>query len=489
MFTGILLLIIFLALAFLMYLGKIPALLALPVLAILLAFVAGVPFYLQQAGVEGSLLAKLRYAFSEAFKLSFITVVSDGVPRLQMAIFTVILGGIFGQLLKITGVGEALVRKAAELAGDNPLSLCLIMTLVVSFLFTTLSGLGSVILVANIFFPLLLSVGIPPLLTGCIFLIGFSLGGVFNIVNWALYIDVLGMQQAEVMRYAIPFGGLFLLLLIAFIVIEFKRAKLPVPLMSLLKIVGGMALIGGLLAWLKIGNVLSADTYLILKNIYKISIFTFLFLPLFGKRFFWVPMLAPFLPISLVLILNWAIIPSFLIGIIYLFITTLNLKQADAFGTGSKMVVQSAIEGIQGVTPAIAIMLGIGMVLISVNQEPVKQCLTPLLSAVLPSSPLGYVIFFTVMAPLALYRGPLNLWGMGSGLMGLIKQTALLGNVPIMAAFMATGQIQGVCDPTNTHNVWIANQLKIDLNAILTKTLPYIWVITLLGLILGVYVS
>jgi hypothetical protein len=196
----------------------------------------------------------------------------------------------------------------------------------------------------------------------------------------------------------------------------------------------------------------------------------------------WISLLVPFIPISLVLFLGWPINGAFIAGIVYLFLSTWAVQER---GTRVKLITQSILEGIQGVIPAVALMLGIGMLLIAVVQPPVQQSLRPLLMRVIPSSPLGYVLLFGLAAPLALYRGPLNLWGMGSGLMELIKSVGSLSPFAIMAAFFSTGQIQGVCDPTNTHNVWIANQLKIDVNAILKKTLPYMWGVAVLGLIWG----
>jgi len=54
-----------------------------------------------------------------------------------------------------------------------------------------------------------------------------------------------------------------------------------------------------------------------------------------------------------------------------------------------------------------------------------------------------------------------------------------------MGAFMSTGMIQGVSDPTNTHNVWIANYTNTDVQDILKRTLPYMWVLAFIGLILS----
>ena len=59
------------------------------------------------------------------------------------------------------------------------------------------------------------------------------------------------------------------------------------------------------------------------------------------------------------------------------------------------------------------------------------------------------------------------------------------GNLPpaaVMALLLSVGQVQGICDPTNTANVWIANHQGIDVNTILFRTLPFVWVAVFLGL-------
>jgi len=43
-----------------------------------------------------------------------------------------------------------------------------------------------------------------------------------------------------------------------------------------------------------------------------------------------------------------------------------------------------------------------------------------------------------------------------------------------------------VCDPTNTHNIWIATYLGTDTQRLLRATIPYVWVGVLAGLCLAV---
>ena len=48
--------------------------------------------------------------------------------------------------------------------------------------------------------------------------------------------------------------------------------------------------------------------------------------------------------------------------------------------------------------------------------------------------------------------------------------------------------MQAVCDPTNSHNVWVADFTKTDVNDFLKKTILWIAVSTLAGLIVASFV-
>ena len=121
--------------------------------------------------------------------------------------------------------------------------------------------------------------------------------------------------------------------------------------------------------------------------------------------------------------------------------------------------IQSVFEGGAVVMPAVALMFGIGMLLVAImgpgtaidaypNGWPVLLILKPLMMNIVPTNPLQYVFIFTLAAPLALYRGPLNVWGMGYGLaavflasglnpgavMGLLSTTFCLANILMAAA-------------------------------------------------------
>ncbi|MBX9721358.1 MAG: hypothetical protein K2X81_08195, partial [Candidatus Obscuribacterales bacterium] len=189
--------------------------------------------------------------------------------------------------------------------------------------------------------------------------------------------------------------------------------------------------------------------------------------------------LTPAIPLLLVLAFQWDIVSAFLVGITYGVFATWRRDSIN-------LLTRSIIEGAQSVIPAVILMMGIGMLLCAVMHKTIAGAIAPIFAAAVPTHALPYVIVFTVLAPLALYRGPLSLWGMGSGLVALMQKSTQLGGSAIMGMLMSVGQLQGVCDPTNTHNVWIATYLGTDTQVLLRKTVPYVWCAVIGGLLLSV---
>jgi H+/gluconate symporter-like permease len=427
MAIALILLAIFAVMAVLMYLNRLPAIVALPLMAVIIALAARVPWR------------------------DLATIVSDGAFCLHKAYATAILGAILAEIVAKTGVAETMVKKAAELGGDRPLVLSLLLTAVVALLFTTLGGLGAVIMVATIVFPILLALGVPGLTVGALFLLGMSLGGIFNLTNWQLYRETLHLRTGTILSFAVPLAAVM-----AAATVVFAAAQLrPAQLRRYWQRGGASPQAAAFAPW-----------YALLTPIIPL-------LPVlgFGLYNLWVRPQAPF---------DFPIVTAMVIGIAY------GLAAAPRPAQGRiQLLARSATEGIGAVAPAVALMLGIGMLIKAVTHPLVLDQVRPLLTAILPGTRLGYVLVFSALAPLALYRGPLNVWGMGFGLASMMAAAPGLGPAAIMAALLSVGQIQGVCDPTNTHNVWIANYVGADVQQLLRRTIIYVWPASAVGLVAG----
>jgi hypothetical protein len=181
-------------------------------------------------------------------------------------------------------------------------------------------------------------------------------------------------------------------------------------------------------------------------------------------------MLTPVVPLVLVMALKWPITPALLTGIVYALVATRPKAPLDT-------LVRTAHEGVENSAPAVLLLIMIGMLLKAVMHPMVTEELTGFLKAVIPSTLVGYILFFAILAPLSLYRGPLNLFGLGSGLAAVIIGTGSLSPTATMGAFLAMERLQVAGDPTNTQNVWTSNFVGVDVNQVTKKLLPYLWAV------------
>ena len=405
----------------LMIAKKLPTLLALPLLGIIIAVIAGVPF---QTPLE------------EGGQTIMGHVIGAGSSRLAGTMIAAIFGAMFAKVIQKQGISDTIIRKAAELAGDKPFAIALVLTTATAIVFSAIGGAGAVIMVSTIVIPLMLSAGIAAKVAAGLVLMGMSLGGLFNVANYQFYVDTIGMDMAIVKSSSLVLGIISIIVTIAYIVINVNmksvRSSWAMP---------------------------SATKETKSKN--DVNIFA---------------LLAPILPILLVYLFKFSAEVSLLVAIIYTILVT-KPKQIIQIATSS------LVEGIQDVAGVIGLMMGIGILLNGVSATATVGLMQPLISAVLPTSPIPYVILFTVCSPLALYRGPLNMYGLGSGIANVMLAAGTLSPAAIGMALRSTGIVQGVSDPTNTQNVIVADFAKVDVNTVLKSTLPYTVIITFISLV------
>jgi hypothetical protein len=393
-------LLIFAVAAGLMYARVLPALLAVPLMALAIAAVAG-------AGVAG-----------------LTSTIVDGSVRLAPVIVTVVFGALLSRVTLATGIAETIVAYAAEFGGDRPALLALALSAAVAVLFVSLTGLGAVIMVGSIVLPIMMTIGVPRKTAATLFLLAFALGYIFNIAQWTFYLNTFGVAQAAMQPYAYALAAIDAVALGAFAFVRFRATR-------------------GYATW-----ALAADE------------------PLARKRAPLYALVTPALPILLYFVFHLNAIVAFALCALYGVLATNPRKAIET-------LVASAIRGAEDVAPAILLFMGIGMLLVATGLPSVKGALMPIVAAIAPRSWFGYVLLFGVLSPLALYRGPLNPFGVGIVVYTVLAGLGVLPPVVLVAAVMAVVQVQNVCDPTNTANVWVANFTGTAVEEITKLTLPF----------------
>jgi hypothetical protein len=396
---AVLILLVFAVFAILMYRRWVPALVAIPAMALLMSVVAGVP------------VAKLG------------AIITGGAVQLAPVYVAVVFGALLGRVTIETGIARTIVDYAAEYGGERPLVVSLIFCGIVALLFTSLSGLGGIIMVGSIVLPIMMTAGVPRTIAATLFLMGFALGYIFNIASWTFYTKYFGVTQQELIRYAVVLAIVDAIALVLYAAISFRRER-------------------GYATW----AVRVEDEE--------------------WHRVRAIALLTPIVPLVLYYAVKMEAAPAFLVAAVFGVLTTRPRLAVPR-------LVAAAIRGVEDVAPAVLLFMGIGMLLVATQQPQFAQALRPLVAGAWLRNPASYVLVFGVASPLVLYRGPLNPFGVGIAIFTALLTAGALPPLVLVAAIMAVVQVQNVCDPTNTANVWVANFTGVPIVTITRRTLAY----------------
>ena len=434
--AGILLLGGFALLAVLMVVRLLPTLLALPLMAIWIAIIAGIPF----VELINDILMK-------------------GALRLGSPLIIVIFGAMFAKVIQKTGIANAIIKKAAELAGDKPFTIAILMSGATAFIFSGMSGLGAIIMIATIAVPIMTSAGIEPIDAVILILLGLFAGLEVNFSTLATAIGIFGSDAA--LKYYIPGICVAFLCLIIYIIINIPRSKNSDG--SSFEIVKEF-LIG----------IISVPKSLV-QTVIKLFSKQSSSLIHKKKELPAAALITPILPLIIIAIANFTIgfgtsadgkidptgaaMFGFVISSLY---AALLIKPRETVN----LFAGALVEGIQDVAGVIFLFMGIGMLVVAI--------LDPLMRNILPSSLYGVLIFFGLFAPTALYRGPFNMIRMGSGIASILMSVQFLPATILCGLFQAVNFLQNA-DPTNSQNTWLSGFTGVDTTTIMKKMLPYSW--------------
>lgn len=397
MIAGIAVLAVFAVFALLMYRRIMPAIVALPCMAVAMMLVAGVPLARTAA------------------------VAVDGSIQLAPVIVTVVLGALLARVTMDTGIARALVNLAAEYGGERPLVLAFALCAVVALLFTSLSGLGAIIMVGSIVLPVMMTTGVPRAVAATLFMMAFALGFIFNLANWRFYTLLFGVVPGQLVHYALFLAIVDAAALVVYGCVSFARER-------------------GYATW-----ALAAEREP--TGVPAIALVT------------------PLLPIVLYFALRLDPSIAFVLSALFGAVVTRGRRAVEA-------LTAAAIRGVEDVAPAVLLFMGIGVLLAATKEPAFARAIEPLVSG-WAGNPVAYVVLFGLCSPLVLYRGPLNPFGVGIAVFTVLLTTHAYPAIVLVAAVMAVVQVQNVCDPTNTANVWVANFTGTPIDVITKRTLPY----------------
>ncbi|MEV7871695.1 transporter [Streptomyces sp. NPDC088124] len=418
---GIVILIIMAAGVAAMLTKKLPTAFALVLLGVAIAFVSGAP-----VTGENSVLD---------------TVLQEGVATLAATMIAILLGSWLGKLLDETGIAGTLVRKIVEFGGDRPTVVAL-GVLMVSTLVGTVTGSAPAAMLAGIIgIPAMIAVGIPKVTAAGTILMGIAAGIPFELPVWQFFSSALDLPVSDVRDFMIKLFPFALAAAVMFVLVESRRRGVEH-------------------AWAFRTEEPRTKA---------------------GKRRArlgdapWYALLTPVVPLVLALGFEIAIIPSLLAGVLYALVTTTRPRDMN------RRLLRTLYNGFEVAAAPITLFVAIGILLTAVKLPGAVNALEPLVKAVSPQNPVLFVVVFTLLVPLCLYRGPLNVYGLGAGIAGVLIAAGIYPAVAVLGITASYNQVFGVADPTSTQTVWSAQYAGVGAPQVMTRTLPYVWFVALGG--------
>lgn len=401
---------------------KLPTAFALVLLAVVIAFLADAPLTGKDSVLD--------------------TVLQEGAPALAATMIAILLGSWLGKLLEETGIAGTLVRKIVEFGGDRPVFVAL-GVLAVSAVVGTVTGSAPAAMLAGLIgIPAMIAVGIPKVTAAGTVLMGIAVGVPFELPVWQFFSTALDLPIDTVRGFMVKLFPFALVAAVAYVLVESRRR--------------------------------GVEHTWSLKSVQA--------RPSRGDRRRrlgdapWYALLTPAVPLTLALGLDVAIIPSLLGGVLYALVTTTRPREMN------RRLLRTLYGGFEVAAPPITLFVAIGILLAAVKLPGAVDALQPLVKAVSPQNTVLFILVFTLLVPLCLFRGPLNVFGLGAGIAGVLVATGIYPAVAVLGMTASYNQVFGVSDPTSTQTVWSAQYAGVSPHQVMLRTLPYVWAVAFGGL-------
>lgn len=382
--------------------------------------------------------AYLDITWTDALKKVF----QSGPEGWGAVLVNVIFGAWFGRVLMNTGIASTLIRTTTELGGDRPVITCVLLCIVTTACFSSIFGAGAVVAIGVIVLPIFMSLGIPKVLATCSFMLSVGAGMFVNPVLYGQYSAFfLGEDGKTLYSYEQHISWGIYALCIQVVVIV-----LMVIILSTRKKVH---------SWAATAPSLKKDRR--------------------GNNAPGIALIAPIVPVLLLILFDVPIILGFIIGSFYALFTCGKLKN---WGQTCRMVNKDFFDGVVDTAPLVGFLLMLPM--FNKAAELCVPYFNALLGGIIPNNTLVISIVFAVLSLMGMFRGPLTLFGCGAATLGILKGIGF--SVPYLAPLMIIpSTVMNVsCCITQSWIVWGVNYSKVPTKEYLKLSATVGWILCII---------
>src|SRR5216684_3960365 len=186
----------------------------------------------------------------------------------------------------------------------------------------------------------------------------------------------------------------------------------------------------------------------------------------------WISYLAPAIPVVVIIAFKWPLIPAFLLAIVFALGTT---QRSRSFKDSVAVFHKAFYDAFPDIATIAALWIVCGMLIVAGQLDSVKAVLNPVFSPVIPHTPFQASLFFALLAPLAIYRGPFSVVGTGAALLAVMLNANYVSPIFLYLCWRGPLCLQGSQDPTNSWTLWTIGYTKISHAEFLKTALPWGW--------------
>lgn len=360
-------------------------------------------------------------------------VIAEPALNYGPTIIYIVFGSWFGRVLVDSGIAGSISAQTERVGRKAPIFATILVVLVTALIFSSAYGVGSVIAIGVILIPILLSIGVPKKVA----IPAFTMA-----IGAPMYINVVLFNQIKAFFPSVSFSGKYLI---------FGLAAMGVQLLGVIIFILFNS------KSIKNGEIETIDDS-------KQAAF---------QKTHPITFIIPVLPVALNMFFHWDAIPALLLATIIALLLTGQMKSYKGLVAFINKTVSQAINDISGlIIFLMALVMFAGAATMNVPH------FKSMIEVILPSSPLVLAIAIGILAPLALFRGPLHVWGAGAATAAVLAATGTFQPI-FLLPLLYTASIMAVSiDLTQSWNTWALTYSKLETKEYLKMGIPVMWVVS-----------
>lgn len=376
-----------------------------------------------------------------SYQKAIVNVFATPVANYGSTIVYIIFGSWFGQVLVESGIAPAVSHATGRFGKKRPLVTAILVVLVTALIFSSAYGVGSVIAIGVILLPVLLSVGVPRPIA----LTAFSLA-----IGAPMYINVVLFNQMKAFFPKAVYGGKYLIFGIC------------AALVQLLAVIIFLAIHAHKFDASKASaNLQEVGATGQKAEVPKIPIIAWII---------------PVVPVAMNIIFKWDAIPSLVLASILAMLLTGKMANYKKMMSFINDTIQKGISNIAGL-----IMFLLILTMFSGAATLNAQRFEPIFKVILPHSTLAICILIGIIAPLSLFRGPLQVWGAGAATAAVLSGMHLFPDSFLLPLLYTATLFAVSTDITQSWNVWGLGYMKVQSKELLKYGIPVMWIVSIIN--------